>query len=136
VVRENGVALAVDVRSGQKTGFFLDQRENRFALRRYARGARRALNCFSYTGGFSLALALGGAREIVSVDRSTSAARAAAKPARARSSPAEARNADASVTQIRNCRLMPQNRTTSPPDATTLWTRRPGVAIENRRAPV
>jgi 23S rRNA (cytosine1962-C5)-methyltransferase len=77
VVRENGVALAVDVRSGQKTGLFLDQRENRFALRRYARGARRALNCFSYTGGFSLALALGGAREIVSVDRDASALRLA-----------------------------------------------------------
>jgi 23S rRNA (cytosine1962-C5)-methyltransferase len=79
VVRENGVALAVDVRAGQKTGFFLDQRENRFALRRYASGVRRALNCFSYTGGFSLALALGGAREIVSVDRDASALRLARK---------------------------------------------------------
>ena len=79
VVRENGVTLAVDVRSGQKTGFFLDQRENRFALRRYARGARRALNCFSYTGGFSLALALGGAREIASIDRDASALRLARK---------------------------------------------------------
>jgi len=73
LVRENGVALAVDVRAGQKTGLFLDQRENRLALRRYARGVRRALNCFSYTGGFSLALALGGAREVVSVDRDASA---------------------------------------------------------------
>ncbi|GAC1546911.1 MAG: class I SAM-dependent rRNA methyltransferase [Myxococcales bacterium] len=68
VVRENGVALAVDVRRGQKTGLFLDQRENRLALRRYARG-RRALNCFSYTGGFSVQAALGGAREVTSVDR-------------------------------------------------------------------
>ena len=73
LVRENGVALAVDVRAGQKTGLFLDQRENRLALRRYARGVRRALNCFSYTGGFSLALALGGAREVMSVDRDASA---------------------------------------------------------------
>ena len=73
LVRENGVRLAVDVRGGQKTGMFLDQRENRLALRRYGRGVRRALNCFSYTGGFSLALALGGAREIVSVDRDASA---------------------------------------------------------------
>jgi 23S rRNA (cytosine1962-C5)-methyltransferase len=79
VVRENGVALAVDVRAGQKTGLFLDQRENRFALRRYARGVRRALNCFSYTGGFSLALALGGARATVSVDRDASALRLARK---------------------------------------------------------
>jgi len=77
LVRENGVALAVDVRAGQKTGMFLDQRENRLALRRYARGVRRALNCFSYTGGFSLALALGGAREVVSVDRDASALRLA-----------------------------------------------------------
>jgi 23S rRNA (cytosine1962-C5)-methyltransferase len=79
LVRENGVALAVDVRTGQKTGLFLDQRENRFALRRYARGVRRALNCFSYSGGFSIALALGGAREIVSVDRDASALRLARK---------------------------------------------------------
>jgi 23S rRNA (cytosine1962-C5)-methyltransferase len=78
-VRENGVILAVDVRAGQKTGFFLDQRENRYALRRYARGVRRALNCFSYTGGFSLALVLGGAREIVSVDRDAAALRLARK---------------------------------------------------------
>jgi 23S rRNA (cytosine1962-C5)-methyltransferase len=77
LVRENGMRMAVDVRSGQKTGMFLDQRENRFALRRYGRGVRRALNCFSYTGGFSLALALGGAREIVSVDRDASALRLA-----------------------------------------------------------
>jgi 23S rRNA (cytosine1962-C5)-methyltransferase len=68
VVRENGVALAVDVRNGQKTGLFIDQRENRLALRRYAKG-RRALNCFSYTGGFSVQAALGGAREVTSVDR-------------------------------------------------------------------
>jgi 23S rRNA (cytosine1962-C5)-methyltransferase len=79
LVRENGVILAVDVRAGQKTGLFLDQRENRLAVRRYARGVRRALNCFSYTGGFSLALVLGGAREVVSVDRDASALRLARK---------------------------------------------------------
>lgn len=72
VVKENGAAIAVDVRAGQKTGFFLDQRDNRLALRRYAKG-RRAINCFSYTGGFSLAAALGGAREVVSVDRDDAA---------------------------------------------------------------
>ncbi|HYV67267.1 MAG TPA: class I SAM-dependent rRNA methyltransferase, partial [Myxococcales bacterium] len=77
LVRENGVALAVDVRAGQKTGMFLDQRDNRLALRRYARGVRRALNCFSYTGGFSLSLALGGALELISVDRDASALRLA-----------------------------------------------------------
>ncbi|HET7785231.1 MAG TPA: class I SAM-dependent rRNA methyltransferase [Myxococcales bacterium] len=73
VVREHGMAIAVDVRAGQKTGYFLDQRENRFALRRYARGRTRALNCFSYSGGFSVSAALGGAREVISVDRDASA---------------------------------------------------------------
>ena len=73
VVRENGMQIAVDVRAGQKTGYFLDQRENRFALRRFARGRLRALNCFSYTGGFSVSAALGGAREVTSVDRDAGA---------------------------------------------------------------
>jgi len=63
----------VDVRAGQKTGYFLDQRENRFALRRFAKGRTRALNCFSYTGGFSVSAALGGAREVISVDRDAGA---------------------------------------------------------------
>lgn len=73
VVRENGMQIAVDVRTGQKTGYFLDQRENRFALRRFAKGRQRALNCFSYTGGFSVSAALGGAREVISVDRDAGA---------------------------------------------------------------
>jgi 23S rRNA (cytosine1962-C5)-methyltransferase len=73
VVRENGMQIAVDVRAGQKTGYFLDQRENRFALRRFAKGRTRALNCFSYTGGFSVSAALGGAREVISVDRDAGA---------------------------------------------------------------
>ena len=76
VVTEHGMKIEVDVRRGQKTGFFLDQRENRLALRRYAKG-RRAINCFSYTGGFSVAAALGGAREVVSVDRDEAALRLA-----------------------------------------------------------
>ncbi len=73
VVKENGVPIAVDVRRGQKTGFFLDQRDNRLALRKYARGRGRAVNCFSYTGGFSVQAALGGAREVISIDRDASA---------------------------------------------------------------
>jgi 23S rRNA (cytosine1962-C5)-methyltransferase len=68
-VVEHGMRVAVDVRGGQKTGYFLDQRENRFALRRFARGRARVANCFSYSGGFSVSAALGGAREVVSVDR-------------------------------------------------------------------
>ena len=78
VVKEHGLSIAVDVRTGQKTGLFIDQRENRLALRRYAKG-RRALNCFSYTGGFSLAAAAGGAREVTSVDRDSSALELAKK---------------------------------------------------------
>ena len=54
-IAENGISYAVDVRRGQKTGLFLDQRENREAARRYARG--RLLDCFSYNGGFALTLA-------------------------------------------------------------------------------
>ena len=79
VVRESGTKLAVDVRTGQKTGLFLDQRENRLALRRYAKGRARALNCFSFTGGFSVQAALGGAREVTSVDRDKSALELAKK---------------------------------------------------------
>jgi 23S rRNA (cytosine1962-C5)-methyltransferase len=55
VVEENGVKLCFDLLHGQKTGGFLDQRENRAAAAGYARG--RALDCFTYTGGFALALA-------------------------------------------------------------------------------
>jgi 23S rRNA (cytosine1962-C5)-methyltransferase len=54
-VREGGVTYAVDPHKGQKTGLFLDQRENRFAAVQYARG--RALDAFSYNGGFAMALA-------------------------------------------------------------------------------
>ncbi|MFZ0963314.1 MAG: class I SAM-dependent rRNA methyltransferase [Terriglobia bacterium] len=55
VVEENGVKMCFDLLQGQKTGGFLDQRENRAAAASYARG--RALDCFTYTGGFALALA-------------------------------------------------------------------------------
>jgi 23S rRNA (cytosine1962-C5)-methyltransferase len=66
---ENGVRLLVDVVHGQKTGFFLDQRDNRARIRGLARD-RHVLNLFSYTGGFSIAAALGGAARVVSVDSS------------------------------------------------------------------
>ena len=59
-VREGGVEYDVDLRHGQKTGLFLDQRENRDAAARYARG--RLLDCFSYNGGFALSLARNAAR--------------------------------------------------------------------------
>jgi 23S rRNA (cytosine1962-C5)-methyltransferase len=67
-IEEHGMRLLVDVRLGQKTGTFLDQRENRRMVRELARGRDEALNCFSYTGGFSLAAALGGSKHVVSVD--------------------------------------------------------------------
>ena len=67
VISEDEARFAVDVRAGQKTGFFLDQRENRRTIRRHAAGAS-VLNVFSYTGGFSLHAALGGATRVTSVD--------------------------------------------------------------------
>ena len=67
-IDEHGMKLLVDVRRGQKTGLFLDQRENRRLVRELARGRAEALNCFSYTGGFSVAAALAGVRHVVSVD--------------------------------------------------------------------
>jgi len=67
-IEEHGMRLLVDVRRGQKTGLFLDQRENRRRVRGLARGRPEALNCFAYTGGFSVAAALGGVRHVVSVD--------------------------------------------------------------------
>lgn len=66
-VRERGVRFAVDVLRGQKTGGFLDQRENRHAIRPYAGGLEVA-NLYAYTGGFSVHAALAGARRVVSVD--------------------------------------------------------------------
>jgi 23S rRNA (cytosine1962-C5)-methyltransferase len=68
-VDEHGMKLLVDVRRGQKTGTFLDQRENRRLVRELARGRAEALNLFGYTGGFSVAAALGGARHVVTVDQ-------------------------------------------------------------------
>lgn len=66
-ILENGVPLLVDVVNGQKTGLFLDQRDNRLALMKYCRD-KTVLNCFSYTGGFSVYAALAGATRVVSVD--------------------------------------------------------------------
>ncbi|HCP47301.1 MAG TPA: class I SAM-dependent rRNA methyltransferase [Deltaproteobacteria bacterium] len=71
-IREDGRDYLVRPGGGQKTGFFLDQRPNRNAVQDLTRPGDRALNLFSYTGGFSVALALGGAQEVVSVDASAS----------------------------------------------------------------
>jgi 23S rRNA (cytosine1962-C5)-methyltransferase len=68
IVSEHGLRFFADIGSGQKTGLFLDHRENRHALERWSRG-KSVLNLFSYTGGFSLYAARGGARQVTSVDR-------------------------------------------------------------------
>jgi 23S rRNA (cytosine1962-C5)-methyltransferase len=69
VIEENAVRMEVDIVGGHKTGFYLDQRDNRRRVAEIARD-RRVLNCFCYTGGFSLQALAGGAREVVSVDSS------------------------------------------------------------------
>ncbi len=69
---ENGVYYRVDVENGQKTGFFLDQKYNRLAVARIARG-RRVLDCFTHTGSFALNAAMGGAEHVTAVDISRSA---------------------------------------------------------------
>jgi 23S rRNA (cytosine1962-C5)-methyltransferase len=80
--RESGLDYAVDVLAGQKTGFYLDQRDNRRIVGAHATG-RRVLNAFCYTGGFTLASLAGGAADVVSIDSSGSAlALAAANLAR------------------------------------------------------
>lgn len=79
-IDEDGILYGVDVRMGHKTGFYVDQRDNRRLARQLAETFRkvhgrgmRALNCFCYTGGFSLALAKGGAEEVISIDSSADA---------------------------------------------------------------
>ncbi len=72
VALENGLKFHVDWLKGQKTGFFVDQRENRSLLEHYARG-KRVLNMFCYTGGFSFYAMRGGAQLVHSVDSSAKA---------------------------------------------------------------
>lgn len=66
---ENGVRFIVDVEDGQKTGFFLDQKNNRAAIRRLCRG-KRVLDCFTHTGSFALNAGAAGAAEVLGVDAS------------------------------------------------------------------
>ncbi|WP_322052621.1 class I SAM-dependent rRNA methyltransferase [Paraburkholderia bannensis] len=78
IASENGVRYHVDVRKGHKTGFYVDQRDNRALVQTYAEG-RDVLNCFCYTGGFSLAAMKGGAKRVVSIDSSGEALNTAQK---------------------------------------------------------
>jgi 23S rRNA (cytosine1962-C5)-methyltransferase len=77
-VREEGLRYEVDLLEGQKTGLFLDQRETRQLVRRLALG-RRVINCFAYTGGFSVAALAGGAAHVDSVEISAKCAPAVDK---------------------------------------------------------
>ena len=79
-IEENGVKFLVDIKEGQKTGFFLDQKYNRLAVRKLCRDAR-VLDCFTHTGSFALNAAAGGAREVIAVDSSALAVEQARKNA-------------------------------------------------------
>ncbi len=81
LMTENGVKFLVDVENGQKTGFFLDQKENRAALKPFVQKAR-VLDCFSHTGSFALHAAHYGAREVLGVDISAHAVSCAESNAR------------------------------------------------------
>jgi 23S rRNA (cytosine1962-C5)-methyltransferase len=71
-VQENGLRFSIDIEGGQKTGFFIDQRDNRQLVRQLSRG-KTVLNAFSYTGGFSVYALAGGAASVDSVDVSKAA---------------------------------------------------------------
>ncbi len=71
-IRENGIVVQVDIRNGQKTGYFLDQKENHAAIRPFSAKAR-VLDVFSHSGGFALHAAYYGAREVIAVDSSSTA---------------------------------------------------------------
>ena len=71
-IEENGIRYTVDFENGQKTGFFLDQKYNRQAVAKLARG-RTVLDCFTHTGSFALNAAMGGAAHVTAVDVSESA---------------------------------------------------------------
>lgn len=80
IINENGILLNIDVENGQKTGYFLDQKNNRVLLRKIAYN-KRVLDCFTHTGGFALNAAYGGAKEVTAVDLSLTALQQAEKNA-------------------------------------------------------
>ena len=71
-ITENGIVYTVDFENGQKTGFFLDQKYNRLAVAKLAKG-KTVLDCFTHTGSFALNAAMGGAKHVTAVDVSESA---------------------------------------------------------------
>lgn len=106
-IREHGWRLTVDVAEGHKTGYYLDQRDSRLRFMQWVRqfGCRRVLNCYSYTGGFSVAALAGGAEQVTSVDSSAPAlARAAEHVALNGFDPARHTTLDADVNAtLRRC---------------------------------
>jgi 23S rRNA (cytosine1962-C5)-methyltransferase len=107
-IREHEWTLALDVAQGHKTGFYLDQRDNRLLFSQWVRrlDCRRVLNCYCYTGGFSVAAFAGGAAEVVGVDSSAPAlARARDNIARNGFASRDADYVDADVNQTLRDRL-------------------------------
>ncbi|WP_326542967.1 class I SAM-dependent rRNA methyltransferase [Pseudorhodoferax sp.] len=107
-IHEHDWRLTLDVAHGHKTGFYLDQRDNRARLGQWVRqfGLRRVLNCYCYTGGFSVAALAGGAAEVVGVDSSAPAlARAEAHVRQNGHDPARHRAVDADVNQFLRAQL-------------------------------
>jgi 23S rRNA (cytosine1962-C5)-methyltransferase len=108
VIREHEWSLALDVAEGHKTGFYLDQRDNRLAFAQWVRrlSCQRVLNCYCYTGGFTVAAFAGGAAHVTSVDSSAPAlARARDNVARNGFAAAGAEYVDADVNQTLRDRL-------------------------------
>jgi len=108
VIREHEWTLGLDVASGHKTGFYLDQRDNRRVFAHWVRrlGCERVLNCYCYTGGFSVAAFAGGARQVVCVDSSAPALQGAqANMARNGFAGRDAQYVDADVNQTLRERL-------------------------------
>jgi len=108
VIREHEWTLGLDVASGHKTGFYLDQRDNRRAFAHWVHrlGCERVLNCYCYTGGFSVAAFAGGARQVVCVDSSAPALQGAqANMARNGFAGRDAQYVDADVNQTLRERL-------------------------------
>jgi len=107
-IREHEWTLALDVAEGHKTGFYLDQRDNRLLFAQWVRrlACQRVLNCYCYTGGFSVAAFAGGAQAVVSVDSSAPAlARARDNVARNGFAAGSAQYVDADVNQTLRDRL-------------------------------
>ncbi|OGV95369.1 MAG: SAM-dependent methyltransferase [Nitrospinae bacterium RIFCSPLOWO2_02_39_17] len=81
IIRENGVKFEVDILNGQKTGFFFDQRENRQVIKKYVKKGGRVLDCFCYSGAWSIHSARNGADEVIGLDSSDDAIKLAKRNA-------------------------------------------------------